>query len=271
MAIFFIFSDEAGNYRKEKNEKFLKNNPYYIRANLFIKANDWIKIKKELDRLRRAYKLPLNKELKYSYIWSIQKHRTNKKEISQDKEYYHLRNFTPDTLLNFVTAAITLLHDLHYCKIVITVTRNENCQYPEEHIYEWHIKNALQRIEMELQEKSENLGVLFIDALDETRDKKLRNSYANILREEDFIKDYKHVKDSLNLEFSHHSVGVQLADFVAGVTNSFLRRFPEGSKIFSKYVKPLLRKSNGKSIGYGILDIPTKSFRDNLEKEYGLQ
>lgn len=66
-----------------------------------------------------------------------------------------------------------------------------------------------------------------------------------------------HIKDSLNLELSHHSAGIQLADFIAGCFTGFLRGWRFSTESCKELILPYLRKSDdGEVLGYGIREIP---------------
>lgn len=41
MAVWFVFSDEAGDYRKSPSARFLRAHPYFIRAGVMIKGDNW--------------------------------------------------------------------------------------------------------------------------------------------------------------------------------------------------------------------------------------
>ena len=109
-------------------------------------------------------------------------------------------------------------------------------------------------------QSGDNLAVLFIDPVNSEKDEKFRDLYYSLVNEGDFIK-YSHVKDSLNIENSHHSVGIQIADFISGIFNSILKRDEEhkyefATRLFCKYILPNIRKYRGSKYGAGIIEIP---------------
>lgn len=59
--IYFAFSDECGKH-KQPNKKFIRANPFYIRATYIIKGDDWI-TKMVICRLFFLKCLALNQEL----------------------------------------------------------------------------------------------------------------------------------------------------------------------------------------------------------------
>jgi len=109
MSTFFVFSDEAGEYRRDRTDKFIQINPDYCKASIITDAADWKWLRDELCDLKESIlKIAPDKEVKWSYLWSLYKSRKNKTPISQDKPYYFLRNH-PDALLKkYVETAINL-------------------------------------------------------------------------------------------------------------------------------------------------------------------
>ena len=247
--IYFVFSDESGDYKKHPGKKFLRANPYYIRAAYITKAKEWHKMRSEMIRLKKRYNLPLYDELKWSDIWEKYKQGEN---ISN--------------LIKFIRESMQILHSLSYCKIIYTVTFNKNIQTIEEKdIKKWHIQDIMQRIQMEIQTDNENLAILFFDPPDDGRDLKyFQTVYREIFLNDRFIENYGNLKDTINFEPSHHSVGIQLADYLAGCFRGFLCGYPESFEIFKEIVYPLIRRGqDGEITGYGIIEIPKD---DNIRR-----
>lgn len=44
MDAYFSFTDECGVYEKIRSEKFLKANPFYVRATVIISLEDYLKL-----------------------------------------------------------------------------------------------------------------------------------------------------------------------------------------------------------------------------------
>ena len=85
----------------------------------------------------------------------------------------------------------------------------------------------------------------------------LREQYKNTYYEGPFIEKYKHIKDSCSFELSHHSFGIQIADYAAGIFNGSLRGFNTSLELFNRYLSGLIRRSEeGKVFGYGIREVP---------------
>lgn len=214
--------------------------------------------------------MPLDKELKWSYLWSLWTQRHKKERVPRDGPYYFLRDFKIDTLADFIKESILLTSSI-YCNITVTAFSNYDEMNPSERKFmKWHIQNIMQRIEMDMQHSIDNLCVLFVDPVNPDKDKLLRNSYHDIFVDGDFIEEYRHIKDSLNMEFSHDSVGIQLADFIAGAFNGFLRGYDTSTDIVKCSIYPKLRKKpeNSEVIGFGVIDVPSNTkFREFLQSK----
>ena len=259
MATYFVFSDETGCYKQIRNDKFLKAHPFFIRASLIINSNDWLMLNQKFYQVKKCYGIPAENEVKWSYIWSLKKDRENE-TLSKDKDYYFLKDFTEDNLIEFVKSCLGLLTECSYCKIIYTITLNDpnlTHRIDVQEIYRMHLQDTMQRIEMEIQNDDNNLAILFLDPINNNTDYLIRESYRRIYLSGDFIKKYKHIKDSLSFELSHHSFGIQLADYCVGVFNNALKGFSKSTDIFRTILWQFVRKGfDGNFMGYGVVEVP---------------
>lgn len=269
MATYFVFSDEAGGYRSNPDLSFCIKQPYYVRSGVIIDVDSWNFLKSKFFELKRVNNIPTNKEIKWSYLWSLTKHANNKEIIPIDKPYYFLKDYSLPALYDFVIKSCELLSECPLCKIVLTVTFNEFANsWSKATIYKMHLQEIMQRIEMEIQDEENNLAILFFDSTDRNVDNLLREAYSRIYFQGDFIQAYAHIKDSISFELSHQSFGVQIADYAAGSFNGFLRDYKFSSDLFDNHLCKLLRreKSTGKILGFGIREVPSnKVIRSHLE------
>jgi hypothetical protein len=270
MSIYFGFSDECGDYQPVRGKRFVTSHPYYIRATFIMDASEWKELHRAFITEKIRHKIPIGQEIKWSYLWSVYKHHKNREPIPKEKPYSFLATYSIDGIIDFISAVLSLVEKLHYKKMILTITQNDICPKIQKHaLFKMHFQDIMQRIQMELQEDKNNLCVLFIDPVSMETDKALREAYHQILTEGDFITEYSSIKDSLSIEFSHHSVGIQIADFIAGSFNGLLRSYKRSSQIFRENVQPYLRKGpDGNIFGYGIREIPKNDkVRINLHKK----
>jgi hypothetical protein len=270
MGTYFIFSDECGEYCEEKTLKKLKAHPYYIRSALIISSDEWKFINNKMKYLKRKLFGPIinNYEIKWSYLWNKRCYERRGEAIPENKPYYFLNGIKYNDLIKYVDKILGYLSDLEYCKIILTITPNLESSRNLYEIYRWHIESIMQRIEMELELDSKNLGVLFIDPLSTDKNKLLRNIYYDLYKDNFFI-EHKCIKDSLNIEYSHHSVCIQIADYIAGSFDGFMKGFAKSTEIFASRIKPLLRRGKNQEIlGYGIREVPSnKKVREKINKK----
>lgn len=87
-----------------------------------------------------------------------------------------------------------------------------------------------------------------------------REIYNDLFENVDFIENCSFIKDSLNIEHSHQSVGIQIADYISGALRTVLKSdmsdYSLGIKMFNEHIKPYLRKYKGNIFGAGIREVP---------------
>jgi len=259
VSTYFAFSDESGEYKQNRSEKFIKSSPYYIRATLLILASDWKELNTKFRNNKEKFNLPLEKEIKWSYIWPLKQYLEYGQSIPEKKPFYFLKDKDYNEIIKFIDSSLKFLSELNYVKIIITVTSNKHCKTASRNdIYKWHIQDQMERIEMELQKQEDNLCVFFIDSITEKNNKLLRDSYFDLYQNGDFIERYSHIIDSLNIEYSHHSSGIQFVDYIVGSFRGFLRGYENSKEIYKNRIRPYLRTGNNNEIlGYGIKEVPT--------------
>lgn len=275
MSIFFGFSDECGSYQMDKTTKYLSVHPHYVRSTLLIKAEDWKKLNKAFIDLKILYSLPLEKEVKWAYLWQLRNCQIKKQVVHSNKPFKFLEGYDYHDLIEFVEKSLNLLNEIEFKKIILTHTDNTNCaRISEKSMLKMHLQEHMQRIEMQIQTRSEeNLAVLFFDPVCESTDILLRDIYFELFNSGDFIKSYKHIKDSLNIEHSHQSTGIQLADYISGSFSAFLKglispNYDRGKNMFYKYIYPNLRTYQGTIWGVGIREVPSNmTYRKKLATE----
>jgi hypothetical protein len=276
MPTYFCFSDECGLYLKHNKERQLRTHPYYIRSCLIIDSSEWKKLDTLFRDLKTQYSFPVDKEIKWSYAWQLFVLKKYSKEIPKENDLFFLKDIEIDTIYNFMSDALKLLNALSYKKVILTYTDNSlrnGCN--EKTMLLFHLQEIMQRIEMEIQGEENNIAVLFIDPINEKKDDLFRGKYFDLFSTGDVIKEYKHIKDSLNIEYSHHSSGIQMADYICGAFSAILKcrdinkgNYSNGISMFLNSVYPNLRSSKGNIFGFGIREVMSNdSVRDSLNKK----
>lgn len=264
MPIYFSFSDECGDYKPHMTLKQIRRHKFYIRSCFTINANEWKFLKREFDALKVKYGLPASREIKWAYLWSLREITTKGNPIDDDHELKFLDNYDYHKLIDFVEESLSLIHKLSEQDIVLTFTKNSiGYGTNEKSMLCFHLQEHMQRLEMGMAVDDDNLAVLFFDPVGSEKNEMFRQIYSEHYEKGDFIEKYKFIKDSLNIENSHHSVGIQIADYISGAFSAMLKSTPgedysRGVKMFNESVKPHLRRGwNGSLYGYGIREVPS--------------
>jgi hypothetical protein len=262
--IYFCFSDENGDYKPKMSHKQLRRHPFYIRTTLIMNAGEWKKLSRDFRELKESFGLPISKEIKWAYLWNLRHFKKDDKIIPEKRDFKFLEKFDYHELIKFVSKSLELIGDISEKKVIATFTKNDSVPaINEKSILSMHLQEHMQRIEMELQVDDGNLGVLFFDPVSNQKNEMFRQIYNELFESGDFIEKYSFIKDSLNIENSHQSVGIQIADYISGAFSSVLKAdygdYSLGIEMFNKSIKPYLRVYNGNIFGIGIREVP----RDN--------
>ncbi len=273
MKTIFAFIDDAGNYQAERSARFTKRNPYFIKSCVMIPSEKWKVLSNYRHSLIKKYTGQQMQEIKWNHIWKLNLRDNKKKDISYKNNELFLKNIPYKNALSYAEEMLTHLPDLE-AKVLCTVT--PSCVYTKKvseiKMEQWHLQDIMQRIEMEVsyQDPITGLAVIFCDQMSDDNETDIKERYYNLFCQGDFIREYKHIMDSVCFLNSHQSAGIQLADFVAGAFNGFMRGFDKSEKIFALRIYSCVRRRmNGQLIGYGIIDVPkNQSCRKHLEDKF---
>jgi hypothetical protein len=136
----------------------------------------------------------------------------------------------------------------------------ESYYHDENDIYAYAYKQIVERFQYHLQELSrsvgtEQYGVVVADHRGKDDDARLRRYHQILVNagSKNFSR-ISNLVESVFLTPSHLSMGIQLADMIAGAAN---RRYCSDDRRYSESIKPILRtNAQGKADGYGLLKIP---------------
>jgi hypothetical protein len=129
----------------------------------------------------------------------------------------------------------------------------------QEDIYHLTYKVLTERFQYYLQDRSTRsnaeFGIVVCDHRGAQDDKRLRAHHQMLMyASSSYMSSYKNLVESLFLQPSHQSIGIQLADLVAGAV---WRKFERQDDRFYDLVEPTLRRSRtGQVMGYGLAKVP---------------
>jgi len=220
---FFCFIDDAGNYQQNRSQKFIKRNPYYIKACVIIPADKWKTLAIYQRSLTKKYTSQALKEIKWNHLWKLRRREILKKKISYRSNEEFLKSISFSSALKYADELIQILPEIN-AKIIFTVTPNCVFTYrvSEKNIERMHLQDLMQRIEMEVakQDRSNGLAILFCDQMSGEEDEvDVKEKYHELYCTGDLIASYSHIMDCISFLSSHQSCSIQLADFVAGAFN----------------------------------------------------
>lgn len=129
----------------------------------------------------------------------------------------------------------------------------------QEDVYHLTYKVVTERFQYFLQDRSTRarteFGIIVCDHRGANDDKRLRGHHQMLVHADGgYTSDYKNMIESLFLQPSHQSIGIQLADIVAG---SVWRNYERNDDRFMKMAEPSFRRSrSGQIMGYGVVRVP---------------
>ena len=268
---YYIFSDEAGSYKKDCSFKFCKSHPFFIRSNVMISIKEYREFQSEMHTLNERYRIPTGEEIKWSDIWESKCNRPRTIVI---------KRLGPDSLKEYCTEVFNLAFKKQSLQLLFTITRNEvdkvhSCMNSDIYAHKYHFQDAFQRIQMDLNGTQDFATFIIDDLNNEDLSKKIKEICHEFTEQGDRIREYANVYHGVLVECSTYSVGIQLADYIAGVMNGYLKNYYSrknnyefARELFEKYLMNRIRSHfSGTKVGYGICVIPSKdSFRDELTK-----
>lgn len=262
MSTFFLFSDECGNYAERRSRRFIERHPYYVRATVIIKAEEYQEFEKAIFELKETMGFDRSTEIKWLHLGDARNGHLPS----------YLSDYSLETLKGYIEAFIEKASELRSLKYIFTVTDNNTLVHAKyEQLVSWHIQNALQRVQMDLRYNG-GYGVVVIDDLNDMN-KKINKKCYEIMCSGDFV-NYDNLKKSILVDYSHQCIGLQLADIVAGAfTNALIREsrdgngYPFAGELYCEELTKKIRsasdagarfKSNPfECVGYGLISIPS--------------
>ena len=258
MTTYFVFSDEVGEYQSKPFIPLRPKQRFFIRSAVLIQDSDWRSLKDEVKRIKRYYRISLDKEVKWSHCWSAISCKRGKTAIARSKDFWYLDAFDEKEIITLIEKYLELIAGCPSAAVYYVCSRNGYTRHSSDDIERWHIQELMQRAHMEISGREHGaLGVVFFDPINASVERRLREIYYRRHKAGDFV-TYRNLVDSLNFQDSHHSVGIQLSDFAAGCFANALKGHRESITLFNTYIEKKLRRDSKTGIvkGYGIRSVP---------------
>lgn len=258
-----IFSDEAGQYYRYPTIKNINSDPFYVRSGVYISTEDYISFQRDIDLLKANYGVPNNQELKWSDIYAVQK-----KRFRND----FLKNYSDKDIMEYISYYLNTASKYNSIKFLFTITKNKiQNSADKDYITFIHLQNIYQRAQLDAKNNNSDFYLVIIDDINEETLNGLRKKCSDLLHSGDRFVQYSNVNQSLLVEKSEQSAGVQLADYSAGIFNSVAKRYilsqhnyDYANSLYLSYIAPHIRNYYKRILGYGIIRITNRIEIENL-------
>ncbi len=245
------FVDESGHPPKQQK---IGQRPFFVIAGVIMHEDQWPSVASEMNALRAKPEYRVSGEIKWRYF--------GPENTDRDNSVAHL---DADARAKFRKELFSIITKRKSIRIVSCVC---DCRLAfqrkfivgPEHIYRYTYKSVSERFQYYLQDTSRMVGskqhgIIVADHRGTDQDKALRKHHHDLVDDEAlFVSDYKNYIETVFLTPSHHSVGIQLADMVAGAIG---RAFNTPEKEYADLLHGSFRsRPDGSIDGYGLVKFP---------------
>lgn len=245
-----LFIDESGT-PPEKNKANL--HPYFVLGGIVIPEDIWGKLAADLARIKSQFKI--NGEIKWRYF-------APPKPNSETHSLSHLNVNQKEDLRTSLYKTIGAYRSIRLICVVIRTEDAFNLPYIKtgDDLYWYGYKQLTERFQYYLQDLERTVGqklngIIVCDHRGPKDDARLRELHAKLMRgDKNNISAYGNIIEGLFIAPSHLSVGIQLADMVAGAV---FRAHKAKDERFYKQIETSFRTSpQGKIDGFGLVKFP---------------
>ena len=244
-----LFVDESGtppNLTKRKNN-------YFVIGGIVVPEGQWHKLRDALKGLKLRY--GIRGEVKWRYFSPDNDDERNPMRRMNSTE----RNAIRDEIFRKIICGERSLRAIA-CVCCIDAAYEMGSVNNRDDLYEGTYKPVSERFQYYLQDLSRDVGrqeygIIVADHRGREDDKRFRMHHEKLLHSSgEFISTYGNVVESLFLQPSHFSVGIQLADMIAGAV---WRNFEKNDSTWFNLLLGTFRCSKAGVIdGYGLVKYP---------------
>lgn len=259
MKAYFAFTDECGDYTKERNARFLAAHPFYVRSTVIMPFDDYQTMQAEMNSIKARFGLKPDVEVKWSHFGSALKN--NYTDIPHRLSSEQLASYFSQIFKRFIA------HE-SIC-VYLTFTDNREVHLIGEiPLLKMHLQNALQKVQTTMQ-ANQGFAIVVADDLN-SKSKVLKQAAYQITTTGDFV-NYTNIKQGFYVDYSNQCCGLQIADLCAGVFTAMLKwmtapvgekhKYELGHNLFCKYLFSRIRCSTEhlpcyEVYRYGIKEVP---------------
>lgn len=246
------FIDESGTPPSKPNPK----QPYFTLGAVVIDADQWHDIAKQVRGYTSRHRI--KGELKWRYF---SPHNQQPENPLRDKTTEERKALSLELATLVAKSPLTVIA----CVTDIEAAFDYASVSNQRELYHFAYKPLTERFQYFLQDKK-SLGIIIADHRGRDDDRLLRAHHDTLIAKAgNTISGYSKLIEGLFLQDSCHSIGIQLADFVAGAIH---RAYSTGDGELAGIIKPRLRrKPDGSSLGHGMVHHPRDRFRSELRRK----
>lgn len=248
-----LFLDESGTCPGRNN----KRHKYFVIGGLAIPEGKWSRMRDALLGMKR--RRGLRGEIKWRYFAPDNTEQANPMKAMSSAERCDIRTEIYEGIICAEKSVKSLA-----CVTCVEAAYKMPTATGREMLYHYTYKPLSERFQYHLQDLSRSVGrpeygIIVSDHRGANDDKSFRLQHEKLLYEGgDFVSKYPNLIESLFFIPSHLSIGIQLADMVAGAV---WRKYETGDDRWFNMLRPSIRCSRGGAIdGYGIVKFPKATF-----------
>ncbi len=246
MHLFFI--DESGTVPPPGKS----NTRYFVLAGIIIPSGIWHQLKKDFEQVKKKY--AVSGEIKWRFFSPSNQDKDNHLKVMDFPTRCLFRN----DLLELVSKYKSIRLIFAYSDIAASYEKDYITDQND--IYWYCYKALVERYQYYLQDKSRDTGqpingLVICDHRERSQDRRLRHLHHNMLENDRyFFSNYGNLIETVFFAPSELSLGIQLADMVAG---SFFRKIEKNDNQTYDIIKESVRKSQkGVVNGFGVVKVP---------------
>ncbi len=251
--MYLCFIDESGTPPSKPNE----SQPYFTLGAVVIRDEDWHDIAKVVRGFCTRH--GLRGELKWRYF---SPHNASSDNPMLNKSAEQRKALSLELAGIISKSPLTVI----VCVTDIGAAFDYASVSNQRELYHFAYKPLTERFQYFLQDRK-SVGIIIADHRGRDDDRLLRAHHDTLIAKPgNTVSGYDRLIEGLLLQDSCHSIGIQLADFVAGAIH---RAYSTKDGDLAKILKPRIRaKKDGSVLGHGIVHHPRDRFRVGLERKW---
>lgn len=253
--MYFCFVDESGTAPSKPN----LNKPYFTLGAVIINCADWPILHKNVHGFRVQNKI--HGELKWR---CFSPHNSDKGNPLLGKDAGERKALSRQFNQLLCKAPITIIASI----TDVDAAFQYNSVNGQQDLYHFAYKPITERFQYFLQEKKD-LGIVVADHRSHDNDRLFRAHHQTLVGSNGkTISKYDRLIEGLFLQDSCMSIGIQVADYVAGAIH---RAYAVGDGEYAAQLKKKIRNRDGKFVGYGLIHHPNGTFdpKKAIKKDAG--